>query len=819
MTSAFFSRPLIPLSLSFGAGILAADKALPFHQSLILPVFLSAAVVFIFCLFRSRFRVYLLLPAFFLTGALLEMGTHRPSPLVETATLNMRVTVEGVVMTPPLTVHDTAKFRVRVTQCFFDGAVRAVRDKDLMVTVYRPGLLSEELRPGKTIRFPARLRPFRNFNNPGGYDYESAMSMKGYACAAYVSDGRYVVPMGEGSAPFSVAVLEGLRRPVRAFLQMQSNPDVRGLFQALILGDRRHIGETLRESFIRSGLGHALAVSGLHIGLIAWIAFTAFKWLLARSYRLILAWDIRRPAAALTCIPVVGYAFLSGFHVSSQRAMVMVLAYLGSMILGREKETWSTLALAGLAILALDPHALFSASFQLSFMAVIGILWFVPGLMDRFPKTLVPENGRGVWLNRVYIYALGLVTVSFTAMIFLLPVTLYYFHRVSLVAVAANVTAVPILGLWVLPLGLLSTAVLFFSQTAAGAILQLAAWGAEIMMELIRFWADLPFASLWVVTPSFLEAALFYGLAACLYYAGRGRWAKVGIALLLALALADAGYWVHRVRFHKDLRVTFLDVGQGSSALVEFPGGKTMLIDGGGFPGGRFDVGGMVVAPALWRSKIGRIDTLVLTHPQADHMNGLRFIARAFSPDAFWSNGDRAETPAYRELMGIIEEEGIERLYPRDLADGREINGVGIRLLHPLPGNAFPVDPLHGGGLNDNSVVLKITYGKTSFLFTGDVERAGEDVLVETFKDDLAGTILQVPHHGSRTSGSESFLGAVRPDMCVISCRDRGRGRFPHAQTLERLEKTGCRVLRTDRSGAITFTVNSSGYDVKTYCH
>ncbi|MBW1815701.1 MAG: ComEC/Rec2 family competence protein, partial [Deltaproteobacteria bacterium] len=457
MTSAFFSRPLIPLSLSFGAGILAADKALPFHQSLILPVFLSAAVVFIFCLFRSRFRVYLLLPAFFLTGALLEMGTHRPSPLVETATLNMRVTVEGVVMTPPLTVHDTAKFRVRVTQCFFDGAVRAVRDKDLMVTVYRPGLLSEELRPGKTIRFPARLRPFRNFNNPGGYDYESAMSMKGYACAAYVSDGRYVVPMGEGSAPFSVAVLEGLRRPVRAFLQMQSNPDVRGLFQALILGDRRHIGETLRESFIRSGLGHALAVSGLHIGLIAWIAFTAFKWLLSRSYRLILAWDIRRPAAALTCIPVVGYAFLSGFHVSSQRAMVMVLAYLGSMILGREKETWSTLALAGLAILALDPHALFSASFQLSFMAVIGILWFVPGLMDRFPKTLVPENGRGVWLNRVYIYALGLVTVSFTAMIFLLPVTLYYFHRVSLVAVAANVTAVPILGLWVLPLGLLST--------------------------------------------------------------------------------------------------------------------------------------------------------------------------------------------------------------------------------------------------------------------------------------------------------------------------------------------------------------------------
>jgi competence protein ComEC len=271
------------------------------------------------------------------------------------------------------------------------------------------------------------------------------------------------------------------------------------------------------------------------------------------------------------------------------------------------------------------------------------------------------------------------------------------------------------------------------------------------------------------------------------------------------------------VHFHKDLRVTFLDVGQGSSALVEFPRGKTMLIDGGGFPGGRFDVGRMVVAPALWRYKIGHVDILVLTHPQADHMNGLRFIARAFSPGEFWANGDRVETPAYQELMDIIEKEGIERLYPHDLADGREINGVKVRLLHPLPGNEFPVTLRSGEGLNDNSVVLKITYGSTSFLFTGDLEEAAEDELVENWGSGLGGTILQVPHHGSRTSSSEPFLAAVRPDVCVISCRDRGRGRFPHAQTLERLEKTGCRVLRTDQSGAITFTIYSEVFDLKTY--
>ena len=757
------------------------------------------------------------MPAFFLVAALLEMGMNKPSPLVEMAVKNSRVTVEGVVITAPLTVRDTANFRVRVARCYSDGAVRAVRDKDLWVTVYGPGLPAGGLQPGKTIRFPARLKMFRNFNNPGGYDYESAMSMKGYACAAYVSDGRYVVPMAAGSAPFSVSALEGLRGPVRAFLDGHPDNDIRALFQALILGDRRYIDEPLREAFTRSGLGHALAVSGLHIGLIAWIAFAAVKRLLSLSYRLTLTWDIRRLAAALACIPVVGYAFLSGFHISSQRAMIMVLAYLGSMILGREKETWSTLALAGLTILALDPHALFSASFQLSFMAVTGILWFVPVVMDRFPKALVPESGRGAWLNRAYLYALGLVVVSFTAMVFLLPVTLFYFHRLSMVAVAANVTAVPLLGLWVLPLGLLSTVVLYFSQTAAGVIFHLAAWGAEVMMGLIRFWADLPLAGMWVVTPSLLEMVLFYGLLACLLYAGRRKWAKAGVALLLALALADAGYWVHRVRFHKDLRVTFLDVGQGSSALVEFPGGKTMLIDGGGFPGDRFDAGRMVVAPALWRYKIGHIDTLVMTHPQADHMNGLRFIASAFSPDAFWSNGDRAETPVYQELMDIIEERGVERLYPRDLVDGRIINGVRIRLLHPLPGNAFPADPQSGEGLNDNSMVLKITYGGTSFLLTGDVERAAEDVLVGTWGNELHGKVLQVPHHGSRTSTSQEFLNAARPEVCVISCRDRGHGRFPHAQTLERLKKFGCRVLTTDLSGAITFTVDSNGYEVGLY--
>jgi len=258
-------------------------------------------------------------------------------------------------------------------------------------------------------------------------------------------------------------------------------------------------------------------------------------------------------------------------------------------------------------------------------------------------------------------------------------------------------------------------------------------------------------------------------------------------------------------------------VGKGNAALVSFPGGKKMLIDGGGFASGRFDVGEMVVAPYLWHSKIPRVDYLVLSHPQADHMNGLRFIAGAFHPKEFWHNGDQVETQGYKDLMAIVDARKIRKMLPADLRGEIRINGVRVQVLHPDPDGPVARVKDDGKQLNNNSLVLKITCGDTSFLFPGDLEKAGEEVLIARAGPMIQSHILLSPHHGSKTSSSEKFLRLVKPRLCIISSGERKARHFPHPAVLERLRKMGCQIHRIPLSGAVTVTVGHDQVKVRTF--
>jgi competence protein ComEC len=337
-------------------------------------------------------------------------------------------------------------------------------------------------------------------------------------------------------------------------------------------------------------------------------------------------------------------------------------------------------------------------------------------------------------------------------------------------------------------------------------------------MEIIRFWSGLSWASAWVVTPNLFEMFMFYALIFFVFFFKRRAWARVGLAVLSLFILVDTGYWTYRVHFNRDLKVTFLDVGQANAALVEFPGGQKMLIDGGGFPGDRFNVGKMVVAPFLWHSKIKKIDYLVLSHPQSDHMNGLRFIAEEFHAEEFWHNGDEVETASYKELMAIIDSKKIKRLLPVDLMGGREINGAKVDYLYPPPGRKKSDLFDNGTRLNNNSLVLKISFARKSFLFPGDLEREGEALLVSRKQNTLKSDVLLSPHHGSQSSSTRDFLRMVKPGICVISSGQGNFFGFPHEQTLKRLREIGCRAIRIDQSGAVQCTVGPDDrFEVRTF--
>jgi competence protein ComEC len=362
-------------------------------------------------------------------------------------------------------------------------------------------------------------------------------------------------------------------------------------------------------------------------------------------------------------------------------------------------------------------------SFQLSFGAVIGILWLAPFIYKALLKPWPEETDSKSLRYRFYTYVAGMISVTLSALICLLPLVSLYFHRISLVSLPANLTVVPILGLWILPFGLLSALSVHLFLPTAETALWMTARGLDIFRAVVHFWSTIPWSSLWVLTPNIFEIGIFYGLLIFGYFTiqrQKGTSAKIGLLIFASLMLFDIGYWIHETSLNNRLRVTYLDVGNGNAALIQFPGSKRMLIDGGGFSSDHFDIGRMVVAPSLWKMKVNRVDVLALTHPQSDHMNGLRFIAEHFQPEEFWFNGQYVETPSFLELLEIIHRKRIKALGPLDLAEERTISGVKIQVLHPRDGPRGDEYTYSSAMLNNRSLVMKLSYGANALLFPGD---------------------------------------------------------------------------------------------------
>ena len=330
-----FHRPLILLLISYAGGVLLALAFPTFITPLQYPVFfllISSWSAVFFC--SHRFKIYFLLFACFSSAVLLTGRENLPGRLESLAAVYGKMTVEGVVLTPvKIPREGMARVEILTTGSLEKGVLSSLNDK-LNLTIYKNAPVLEA---GDKIRFTARLRPFENFNNPGGFDYRKAMKLKGFACAASISDGSRITMFNQEVLPFPKNLIETMQKPVRRLFTTSLNQRDASLFRALILGERQGIEPEIREMFNRTGLSHTLAVSGLHIGLIGWISFCLFTWVLSRSYRMALTLDVRKAAALLTCFPIVGYTVLAGLQVSSRRAMIMALAFLGLPDLGQRK--------------------------------------------------------------------------------------------------------------------------------------------------------------------------------------------------------------------------------------------------------------------------------------------------------------------------------------------------------------------------------------------------------------------------------------------------------------------------------------------------
>jgi competence protein ComEC len=592
----------------------------------------------------------------------------------------------------------------------------------------------------------------------------------------------------------SAEVLAGtIRLPPAERLRQAGRARVHQLFgdhaplaASLLLAQRDGLDGAVRERFARAGLSHLLAISGLHVGLICGILL-----LVGSILRLGKRW-----AAVLAAVGTVGYVLMLGAPHSAVRAALQLVLLLAATMLQRPTRPEALIATAALFLLALDPGALLSPGFQLSFAGVIGLLAFRRPLLK-----LLGGAEQGGWAGRARRWLADALATSIAATLATAPIVAWHFGHVAPVGIAANLVAIPLLSL-ILPglalsllAGSVSTPMGLF--LAGPGVLGLAALDRVAAIAAAAPGAAVPLHGL---TALLLASALAAGYLVS-QRLGRvrpairaGAWAAVAVLILVVAPLRPVGGGVE---------IHVIDVGQGDAIAVRTPAGRWILVDAG-LAGRGYDAGDRRVVPYLMRRGARRLEGLVLTHPHADHTGGAAAVIRSLRPRWVGDPGSPTPSTHYLGLLRVAVAENMRWMGLRQGA-GITLDGVAVEFLHPEAVGILEDDP------NDLSVVMRVAYGDFTALLTGDATALVEERLLDRYGPGLRAHVLKVGHHGSATSTTTAFLATAEPAIALISAGRGNRYGHPHRVVVDRLHDSGARLIRTDVHGSIVLHADGRG--------
>jgi len=809
-------RPVILLTLALATGILLGQAFLFFPWSTIaLTVALAAAGGALLATSRLGRQDLLFTAAGTVAGfALLVAGAahlpelhYRTMPVIDGAAHELTGRISSPLDRDP-------------GRTAFSLAVESIDGRKASGTI-RVTVRDEILPAGYGDRVSLSGRPYppRGFRNPGGFDYPAFLARRGVHAVLSLRRDADVRVLEQGSGV--LRSIQDRRERIRQAMLAGLKGDGAAILLAMTIGEEGSLTEDLRERFMAAGVTHIISISGSHLGMVAvicfWLTRNALFLLPERSYHwLTLHADPRKIAALAAVIPVVFYAFLAGGQVATIRSLIMILAGLTALVLDREEDLLSALAIAALISLVPDPQALFDISFQLSYLSVLCIA-FVVSTWNALE--LRPETRARKLLNS----GLFLFVISVTAALATGPLVAYYFHQVSFAGILANMVVVPVAGAVVVPVSLASGIMSLLTGSLPFAAINQSL--ADAFVALVSLFARIPFAAVHLSSPGLVLVAGYAGLliASALWLRARlfalyrpletssqpPRFTLAAMAISAVVIVLSAG--LPLLRGHGS-QVTFVDVGQGDCAFIETAEGRTILIDGGGTRDNRFDIGRSVLAPYLWDRGIGALDLVVLTHPHPDHMNGLTAVLRNFAVREVWGSGLDTDLPGYEGFQKIIRQRGIP-FRKVSAGDRARVGEADLFVLHPGPSFEQRTKKAYAAE-NDRSLVIRVGLSGRTLLFAGDIHAEGEREL-QRHVPNLAVDLVKVPHHGSKTSSTGELVAAVRPGVAVITVGEGNPYRHPSPETEVRYRESGAAVFRTDRHGAIMIQFSQAGIEVR----
>ncbi len=688
--------------------------------------------------------------------------------------------VRGMVIRYPERRLAKLNLIVASHEIYFDQKVRPIHGNILLSLIE----LDTTFQYGDELVVRGKLRKPKDRRNPGEFDYREYLLAQGIHGIISVNNVYQIKRVSTGNGNWFLRELVYPTKEYLEYFTRNSFPQQEAaLLSGLLIGERGEISRELSDAFSKLGVIHILAVSGSHVAFIILIFMGVIGFL--RLPYWLQVW--------LTIFAIIFYAYLTNLNPPVVRSSIMGALLLLATLLERKTDIYNTLAISALFILVFNPLELFQAGFQLSFFAVVTIVYFYPRLKklgrvqhlyNRFKKYAVVHH------------SLDLLLVSAAAFLGTLPLTIFYFNRIPNFSLPANLLVVP-LSFVGLASGL-AAAVFGLFMPVVGKLYLAATWFfLHVMIKFVEWASQLPLAQFEVYRFS-TGAAVCYFVGLFLLFNFQRPVARRWL-IIYGLVLANLLIWKHYGQIQNDLRVMFLDVGQGDAALIRFPNGKNMLIDGGP-RGSHSDAGAWVIAPYLRREGIHQIDALVLSHTDADHLGGFPHVMRNFKVREIWDNGQMQDTQLCREYLALIDSLRIIRRVLRAGAVVDDFAPAKIFILHPT--DKFIQD--NPAKLNDASLSLKLCYGEMDFIFMGDVEEAGEQAIPK-LGELLQSEVLKVSHHGSRTSSRQQILDYVHPEVAVISVGEQNKFGHPDVEVMARLSAMKTQVLRTDRDAAVIF--------------